>query len=99
MSAPAAGAPLLELVGIEKGFFGGHGIVAAQVPLGTGLAFANRYRGNDNVSVTYFGDGSDEAQMVYNFALPPLVLHAFVTGSAGSLSDWAAGLAPPSETT
>ena len=35
----------------EKGFFGGHGIVGAQVPLGTGLAFANRYRGNDNVSL------------------------------------------------
>src|SRR5258706_540886 len=41
----------------EKNFFGGHGIVAAQVPLGTGLAFANRYRGNDFVSLAYFGDG------------------------------------------
>ena len=50
-------------------------------------------------NVTYFGDGSDEAQMVYNFALPPLVLHAFVTGSAEKLSEWAAGLVPPSETT
>ena len=50
-------------------------------------------------NVTYFGDGSDEAQMVYNFALPPLVLHAFVTGSAEVLSGWAAGLVPPSETT
>ncbi len=50
-------------------------------------------------NVTYFGDGSDEAQMVYNFALPPLVLHAFVTGSAEALSRWAAELAPPSDTT
>src|SRR5690606_26196354 len=42
----------------EKGFYGGHGIVGAQVPLGTGLAFANKYRGNDNISLTYFGDGA-----------------------------------------
>ena len=42
----------------EKNFFGGHGIVGAQVPLGTGLAFANRYRGNDFVSLAYFGDGA-----------------------------------------
>ncbi|HAD29277.1 MAG TPA: pyruvate dehydrogenase (acetyl-transferring) E1 component subunit alpha, partial [Rhodobacteraceae bacterium] len=41
----------------EKNFYGGHGIVAAQVPLGAGLAFANKYRGNDNVSFAYFGDG------------------------------------------
>jgi pyruvate dehydrogenase E1 component alpha subunit len=50
---------------IEKGFYGGHGIVAAQVPLGTGLAFANRYRGNDNVSLTYFGDGAANQGQVY----------------------------------
>ncbi len=37
----------------EKHFYGGHGIVGAQVSLGTGLAFANRYRGNKNVSLTY----------------------------------------------
>ena len=49
----------------EKGFFGGHGIVGAQVPLGTGLAFANRYRGNDNVSLTYFGDGAANQGQVY----------------------------------
>jgi pyruvate dehydrogenase E1 component alpha subunit len=42
----------------EKEFFGGHGIVGAAVPLGTGLAFANRYRKNDHVSLTYFGDGA-----------------------------------------
>src|SRR5688500_6510614 len=39
----------------EKQFFGGHGIVGAQVPLGAGLAFANKYRGNDHVALTYFG--------------------------------------------
>jgi len=49
----------------EKNFFGGHGIVGGQVPLGTGLAFANRYRGNDNVSVTYFGDGAANQGQVY----------------------------------
>ena len=49
----------------EKHFYGGHGIVAAQVPLGTGLAFANRYRGNDNVSLTYFGDGAANQGQVY----------------------------------
>ena len=48
-----------------KNFFGGHGIVAAQVPIGTGLAFANRYRGNDNVSFTYFGDGATNQGQVY----------------------------------
>src|SRR6478609_3434556 len=48
----------MHMFSVEKGFFGGHGIVGAQVPIGTGLAFANRYRGNDNVSLTYFGDGA-----------------------------------------
>ena len=49
----------------EKHFYGGHGIVGAQVPLGAGLAFANKYRGNDNVSFTYFGDGSANQGQVY----------------------------------
>ncbi|MCV6547269.1 MAG: pyruvate dehydrogenase (acetyl-transferring) E1 component subunit alpha [Cohaesibacter sp.] len=49
----------------EKNFFGGHGIVGAQVALGTGLAFANRYRGNDNVSMIYFGDGASNQGQVY----------------------------------
>jgi pyruvate dehydrogenase E1 component alpha subunit len=49
----------------EKHFYGGHGIVGAQVSLGTGLAFANRYRENDNVSLTYFGDGAANQGQVY----------------------------------
>lgn len=49
----------------EKRFYGGHGIVGAQVPLGTGLAFANKYRRNDGVSFTYFGDGAANQGQVY----------------------------------
>lgn len=48
----------------------------------------------DNIS--YFGDGTNEAQMVYNFSLPPLVLHAFQTGSAEILSHWSENLELPS---
>ena len=49
----------------EKHFYGGHGIVGAQVPLGTGLAFADRYRDNGAVSYTYFGDGAANQGQVY----------------------------------
>jgi pyruvate dehydrogenase E1 component alpha subunit len=49
----------------EKKFFGGHGIVGAQVPIGTGLAFANKYRGNGAVSLTYLGDGAANQGQVY----------------------------------
>ena len=55
----------MHMFSVEKGFYGGHGIVAAQVPLGTGLAFANHYRGNDNVCLTYFGDGAANQGQVY----------------------------------
>ena len=55
----------MHMFSAEKGFFGGHGIVGAQVPLGTGLAFASKYRGNDNVSLTYFGDGAANQGQVY----------------------------------
>jgi pyruvate dehydrogenase E1 component alpha subunit len=55
----------MHMFSVEKGFYGGHGIVGAQVPLGTGLAFANRYRDNDGVSITYFGDGAANQGQVY----------------------------------
>src|SRR5437868_7366970 len=55
----------MHMFSVEKGFYGGHGIVAAQVPIGTGLAFANKYRGNDNVSLTYLGDGAVNQGQVY----------------------------------
>lgn len=51
----------------------------------------------DNIS--YFGDGYNEAQLVYNFALPPLVLHTFRTGDTSILSEWASGLDLPSDRT
>jgi pyruvate dehydrogenase E1 component alpha subunit len=49
----------------EKDFYGGHGIVAAQVPLGAGLAFSDKYKGNDRVTFTYFGDGAANQGQVY----------------------------------
>ena len=49
----------------EKEFYGGHGIVGAAVPLGTGIAFANRYRENGHVCLTYFGDGAANQGQVY----------------------------------
>src|SRR3712207_1818844 len=55
----------MHMFSVEKAFYGGHGIVGAQVPLGTGLAFANQYRDNGNVSITYFGDGAANQGQVY----------------------------------
>jgi pyruvate dehydrogenase E1 component alpha subunit len=49
----------------ERHFYGGHGIVGAQVPLGAGLAFADKYLGNDNVTFAYFGDGAANQGQVY----------------------------------
>lgn len=49
----------------EKKFYGGHGIVGAQVPIGTGLAFANKYNDSDAVSITFFGDGAANQGQVY----------------------------------
>lgn len=51
----------------------------------------------DNIS--YFGDGTNEAQLVYNFALPPLVLHALLRGDATHLTGWASTLQAPSDRT
>jgi pyruvate dehydrogenase E1 component alpha subunit len=55
----------MHMFSIEKNFYGGHGIVGAQVSLGTGIAFANRYRENGNVCLTYFGDGASNQGQVY----------------------------------
>jgi pyruvate dehydrogenase E1 component alpha subunit len=49
----------------EKGFFGGHGIVAAQVPIGTGLAFAHKYKGDGGLCMAYMGDGAFNQGQVY----------------------------------
>ncbi len=49
----------------DKHFYGGHGIVGANVPLGAGLAFSDKYKGNDNVTFTYFGDGAANQGQVY----------------------------------
>lgn len=48
-------------------------------------------------NISYFGDGTDEAHMVYNFALPPLVLHTFYAEDTTAISEWAAGLELPSD--
>jgi pyruvate dehydrogenase E1 component alpha subunit len=58
----------------EKNFFGGHGIVGVPASLGTGLGFSNWYRGNDHVSVTYFGEGaSNQGQVYESFNLAALM--------------------------
>ncbi|MDE3060425.1 MAG: pyruvate dehydrogenase (acetyl-transferring) E1 component subunit alpha [Pseudomonadota bacterium] len=55
----------MHMFSTEKHFYGGHGIVGAQVPLGTGIAFAHKYRENGAVCLTYFGDGSVNQGQVY----------------------------------
>jgi pyruvate dehydrogenase E1 component alpha subunit len=57
----------------EKNFYGGHGIVGAQVPIGTGIAFAHKYRGKNNVCLTYFGDGAaNQGQVAESFNMAEL---------------------------
>ncbi|MGR3364564.1 MAG: pyruvate dehydrogenase (acetyl-transferring) E1 component subunit alpha [Maritimibacter harenae] len=61
----------MHMFSTEKDFYGGHGIVGAQVPIGAGLAFADKYLGNDRVTFTYFGDGAANQGQVaetYNMA-------------------------------
>ncbi len=55
----------MHMFSSEKKFYGGHGIVGAQVSIGAGLGFANHYRDNDNVSFTYFGDGAANQGQVF----------------------------------
>jgi len=55
----------MHLFDLEKHFYGGHGIVGASVPIGAGLAFADKYNGNNNVTLCYFGDGAAHQGQVY----------------------------------
>ncbi len=55
----------MHMFSVEHGFYGGHGIVGAQVPLGTGLAFAHKYREDGGVCLTYLGDGAVNQGQVY----------------------------------
>ncbi len=55
----------MHMFSLEKGFFGGHGIVGAQVPIGTGIAFAHHYKKSGKICVTYFGDGAANQGQVF----------------------------------
>lgn len=55
----------MHMFSVAKNFYGGHGIVGAPAPLGTGIAFANKYRGNDRVCLTFFGEGAANQGQVY----------------------------------
>jgi pyruvate dehydrogenase E1 component alpha subunit len=55
----------MHFFGVDVGFFGGHGIVGAQIGTGAGLAFAEKYRGTDNVCLTFFGDGAARQGMLH----------------------------------
>ena len=55
----------MHMFSVEHGFYGGHGIVGAQVPIGTGLAFKHKYNNDGGVSVAYFGDGAANQGQVY----------------------------------
>ena len=56
----------MHFFGVEQGFFGGHGIVGAQIGTGTGLAFAERYRGPQTAGRCFFGDGAARQGMVHD---------------------------------
>ncbi|NDF60220.1 MAG: pyruvate dehydrogenase (acetyl-transferring) E1 component subunit alpha, partial [Crocinitomicaceae bacterium] len=55
----------MHFFGVKERFFGGHGIVGAQIGTGAGLAFAEKYLGTDNVSLTFFGDGAARQGMLH----------------------------------
>ncbi len=77
-----------------------HALVRAWSALADGAAPGSRVVTETNVphldNISYFGDGTNEASMVYNFALPPLVLHTLRTGDSSVLTRWAGGLSTPS---
>ncbi len=71
----------MHMFSVERGFFGGHGIVGAQVPLGTGIAFAHKYNETGKISATYLGDGAVNQGQVYEafnmaalWKLPALII-------------------------
>jgi pyruvate dehydrogenase E1 component alpha subunit len=55
----------MHMFSVEHGFYGGHGIVGAQVSLGTGLAFAHKYKDDGGIALIYFGDGASNQGQVY----------------------------------
>ena len=55
----------MHIFDLERGFYGGHGIVGAQVPIGAGIAFAQKYREESNVTLTFFGEGAANQGQVY----------------------------------
>ena len=55
----------MHMFSIQNKFYGGHGIVGAQVPIGTGLAFAHKYKSDGGVCITYYGDGAANQGQVY----------------------------------
>lgn len=55
----------MHMFNLEGNFYGGHGIVGAQVPIGTGIAFAEQYKGTNNICFTFFGDGAVNQGQVY----------------------------------
>ena len=75
----------MHFFGKEVNFFGGHGIVGAQIGTGAGLAFAEKYKGTDNVCLTFFGDGAARQGMlheIFNIAMTwklPVFLFARIT--------------------
>jgi pyruvate dehydrogenase E1 component alpha subunit len=63
----------MHMFSLEKHFYGGHGIVAAQVPIGTGLAFAHKYRNDGGIAVTFLGDGAmNQGQVAESFNMAEL---------------------------
>ncbi|BDC97937.1 pyruvate dehydrogenase (acetyl-transferring) E1 component subunit alpha [Persicobacter psychrovividus] len=76
----------MHIFDVEKGFYGGHGIVGGQIPLGTGLAFAEKYKGTDNLCIAYMGDGAARQGAVheaFNMAMTAKLPIIFVIENNG----------------